>query len=83
MRRRKLVDVVTGYLWAAIALLAVGFVVWNLDLRGLWCDPDSLVQGHALWHTLTALSGGAMYLYLRTHLTPREGASSESAAGQQ
>ena len=45
------------WLLSAMAALAVGFVIWTLDLRGPLCDPDNhLVTGHAVWHALTALS---------------------------
>lgn len=44
-------------LWAAVAALAVGVVVFVLSRTGgPWCVPDSLLQGHAVWHLLTALA---------------------------
>lgn len=44
-------------LWVGLAALAVGGVVFALSRTGgPLCDPDSLVQGHALWHVLTALA---------------------------
>ena len=33
-----------------------------------WCDPDSLVQLHAVWHLLSAVSAAAL---ARTHSGPR------------
>jgi hypothetical protein len=45
------------WLLSAMSALAVGLVVWTLDLRGPLCHPDNhFVTGHAVWHTLTALS---------------------------
>ncbi len=44
----------------ALALLAVAYAVWLADARGWWCDPGSLWQGHALWHTLTAVAGALL-----------------------
>jgi hypothetical protein len=42
---------------AAAALMAIAYVVRELDVRKVGCDPASLVyQGHALWHLLTAVS---------------------------
>lgn len=39
----------------ALALLAVGGLVGTLSRTGgPLCDPDSLLQGHALWHVLAA-----------------------------
>ncbi len=47
---------------AAVALLILGYAGWLADDRGLWCDPGSLLQGHALWHLATA---GSAYLMVR------------------
>ena len=30
------------------------------------CDPDSIVQPHAIWHLLAALATFAFFLYFRT-----------------
>lgn len=35
-----------------------------IDLRRVWCQPHSWIQGHAIWHVLSALS---LY-YLVQHL---------------
>jgi len=40
---------------AALALLGTGAVVGRLSATGaLWCQPDSLLQGHAFWHLAAA-----------------------------
>lgn len=45
---------------AALALLAAGAIVNLLTRTGApLCRPDSLLQGHALWHVLTAAGIGA------------------------
>jgi hypothetical protein len=42
-------------LYAGLAALAIGAVVFALSRTGgPLCEPDSLFQGHALWHVLTA-----------------------------
>lgn len=48
----------------AVGAIAVAFLVWNLakDGRPL-CDPHSLVQGHAVWHLLGAVSVYCLYRY--------------------
>ena len=44
---------------AAVAALAAGAVANLLTRTGApLCRPDSLVQGHALWHVLTAVGAG-------------------------
>lgn len=55
------------WFWAGLASFAVAFVIWNLSRTGgVWCDPNSLLQGHALWHMLSAVSVGCFYLYFRS-----------------
>lgn len=41
---------------AGIAAAALAGVVWGLDLGRVVCAPESLVQGHAAWHVLTAVA---------------------------
>jgi dihydroceramidase len=55
-------------LWVGVALLVVAYALWILDERGIACWPDSLLQGHAAWHTLTAVS--ALMLVLHYGATP-------------
>jgi hypothetical protein len=44
---------------AAVAALAAGVAVNLLTRTGApLCRPDSLLQGHALWHVLTAVGAG-------------------------
>ncbi len=47
----------------AMLSLVFGFGIWILDERKLLCWPQSCIQGHALWHVLTALSTHLSYLY--------------------
>lgn len=51
------------WILAAVAVLVVAYGIWNLDFRGIVCDPDNhFVNGHAIWHALTAVS---IYLFYR------------------
>ena len=59
-----------GWPWLAAALLTFagaygGVWLWS-NTAGPWCVPSSLIQGHALWHLLCAVSTGCFYLYLCT-----------------
>jgi hypothetical protein len=67
------------YAYGAIAAMLAAFGIWNLANQR-WCDPGSLLQGHAAWHLLGALS---VYLLSRyyarscgeegtAHIVPRE-----------
>jgi len=53
---------------AALASMLVAFAIWNAS-RNAWCDPDSLLQGHAAWHLLGAL---AAYLLFRLYASERD-----------
>lgn len=45
------------WMLAVVATFAVALLIWYLDLRGPLCAPDNhVVTGHAVWHTLTALT---------------------------
>ncbi len=51
---------------AAVVVGALGAAVWVASRQGgALCDPESLVQGHAVWHVLaaTALALSAWYLW--------------------
>jgi hypothetical protein len=52
----------------ALAAMLVAFVVWLLSNAG-WCDPDSLVQGHAAWHLLCAAAAYWLYRFYASELT--------------
>ena len=58
------------WFWAGLGTFAVAFAIWNVSRTGgAWCSPDSLLQGHALWHLLSAVSVGCFYLYFRAERT--------------
>lgn len=46
-----------------IYLFSMGF--WMLDRKGIFCDPESVFQGHALWHILNAIVLMLIYLHYR------------------
>ncbi len=52
--------------WAyfALAALLVSFAIWNVSQTGdSLCNPDSLLQGHAIWHLGDALSTFFLFRY--------------------
>lgn len=54
------------WLWGSLATYGIAGVVWlSSRTEGPWCEPESLVQGHALWHILAAVSVALLYVYLR------------------
>jgi hypothetical protein len=53
---------------AAVGTLLVAFAIW-VTTQHTWCDPHSLLQGHAAWHLL-----GAASAYLLFRMWASEGA---------
>jgi hypothetical protein len=52
------------WFWAGLASFVAAFGVWIVShTGGPWCAPHSLLQGHALWHLMTALSVWFFYRY--------------------
>jgi len=51
---------------AGLLTMAVAFAIWVLDQNGVVCAPHSLLQGHALWHLLGALSLWLLFAYYRS-----------------
>jgi Ceramidase len=49
-----------------IAANALAFTIWILDQSGRVCSPNSLFQGHAVWHLLGAVSVWLTYRYYRS-----------------
>jgi hypothetical protein len=56
--------------WAVSAVLALAAAVAcrQLDVAGRFTGPDAWLQGHALWHVLTAVCIGCTYLYYRSEV---------------
>jgi hypothetical protein len=50
------------YAFASLASILIAFAIWNATKTWL-CDPGSLIQGHAIWHLLGAVSAYFLYRY--------------------
>lgn len=70
LRAKKMVVINSRFLHAAWGTLILAFVIWTLDISKILCNPNSWLQGHALWHLLGAVAGGFLYLYYRSENTP-------------
>ncbi|GAB3854211.1 ceramidase domain-containing protein [Dactylosporangium cerinum] len=60
--RRRETTVRSGYAYASFAAILTAFAIWNATKTWL-CDPHSLLQGHAAWHLLCAVSAYLLYRY--------------------
>lgn len=77
-RRRRSSSARGGYLAAALGLFAAAGVAWTLDWTRLVCDPQSLVQLHAVWHLLSAPTIVALHAY---YLSERPAVATTTDAG--
>jgi hypothetical protein len=71
LRYRRATQIRTSYFIAALLIYVLAQIIWTLDLNHIVCDPSGPLQGHAVWHVLTALSAGLLYLYYRSENDPR------------
>ena len=59
---------IMNLLLGAASVAAIGFA-WFLqytDRQKTWCDPDSWLQGHAIWHAMSGLAVLLLYLMVRS-----------------
>ena len=56
--------------WLVLSTVAlvIARICWQMDVAGKFSGPDARLQGHAIWHLLTALSLGCMYIYFRSEM---------------
>lgn len=69
--RRQISRLQVRWLLAGLGLFAVAYLIWILDANRTWCDPLSLIQGHAVWHLLGAAASGLLWRYYQSE-TSRE-----------
>ena len=55
-----------AYYLGGIVATAVAFGFWILDQQRILCAPESLLQGHAVWHVLGAISLWLTFCYYRS-----------------
>jgi hypothetical protein len=55
-----------GLIIISLVLVGVAIRIRTLDVQKVGCDPHSMLQGHALWHLLTALSSFCSYAFFRS-----------------
>lgn len=66
LARPKRPNVKTSFYVSGLIANIVAFTIWNFDQNGQLCTPESLFQGHAVWHLLGALALWFVFLYYRS-----------------
>ena len=51
------------HLKIAAAIMTLAFAIWILDFTRILCRPESLIQGHAVWHVLGAVAAWYLFRY--------------------
>lgn len=71
LRRHRSRTTRKAWLLGAGACFGLAFAIWipSRSSTGALCAPDSLLQGHALWHLLCAGATGCLYFYTRSEGT--------------
>jgi hypothetical protein len=81
-RAQNSVNIIVRYrfFFVAAGLLAVGFVCSMLDMTRVWCNPHNhIVQGHAVWHLLTAAALVCQFVHYQ--MLEEDAAATTSAGG--
>jgi len=53
--------------FAGMACFVIAFAIWQTGRpNNAWCQPDSFIQAHAIWHLLTAASTWCFFMFLRS-----------------
>lgn len=60
------------WFWGGLLTFGLAYFVWTLDESGVWCDPTSWIQGHALWHILGAAAVYALWRWYMSEPAPQQ-----------
>lgn len=56
------------YLAGGVGCFAVGALFWANSAPGEWCGRLGPIPPHAVWHTLSAIAAGLLFLYYRSEV---------------
>jgi hypothetical protein len=62
--RNKIVSDQRGRFYTAIGLFGVAYFIWILDKTHILCHPESIFQGHAIWHLVSAAAALLYFSYM-------------------
>jgi hypothetical protein len=69
--KKKIVFGNLRYLVISVGLFLLGYMFWIPDYKKIYCHPNGLFQGHALWHVFSAISIVYMYFYMDSEYLPQ------------
>ncbi|MFB0906819.1 MAG: hypothetical protein QMB03_00810 [Spirosomataceae bacterium] len=50
---------------ASFVLIVTALKIRQMDVDKMGCDPNSIFQGHSLWHVMTGISSFCGYAFFR------------------
>jgi hypothetical protein len=53
------------YFYIALLLFTISYGIWLLDYYKILCNPESLIQGHGIWHTIDSFVIYYLYLFFK------------------
>jgi hypothetical protein len=53
------------FIYVGVGVMAIAYLIWWLDQTPAFCDSASLLQGHGLWHVLTAVAAFMIFSHYR------------------
>ena len=56
-----------GLAIAPAGVFALALILKERDMNKSWCNPDSIIQGHAAWHVLTAIATLMIWEFFDKH----------------
>ena len=57
----------TPWFWLGMASFLAAFAIWTTGKAGAeLCQPDGLLQPHAIWHLLCAVATWCFFMFLRS-----------------
>jgi hypothetical protein len=57
----------TPWFFTGVGAFLLAYAIWQTGKAGQpWCHPDSLLQGHAIWHLLSAVATWSFFKFLRS-----------------
>ena len=75
LSKKHKIELKRDWRWYLLSILTfgTGALIWNLSKTGgIWCYPESIWQGHALWHFFDGLSTLVIFRYLQTEVVQQE-----------
>ncbi|MDB5281993.1 MAG: hypothetical protein JWO06_1068, partial [Bacteroidota bacterium] len=54
------------YLLTSVASILFAVMWFGFDIHKVFCNPDSYIQPHSLWHLFSGIAAFYFYMYIRS-----------------